>query len=155
LRPDMSWLHPRIGGAVTLQSYGVRSAADRRVATVQIEAVAAVPAEHRAFLAGLPTSFRRDKSIFVHAGIRPGVPLELQDETDLVWIRQPFLEDNRDHGALIVHGHTALDAAALYSNRLNLDSGAAYGGPLSSVAIEGLDVYFLTPSGRVRMRAVN
>ena len=140
---------------MTLASYGVRNAADRRVAKVHAEAVAAVPVAHREFLAGLPTSFRRDQAIFVHAGIRPGRALELQDETDLVWIRREFLEDTTDHGALIVHGHTAIDAPTLYSNRLNLDSGAAYGGPLSSVVIEGREVFHLTPVGRVRLQPVS
>ncbi len=155
LRPDMSWLHPRIGGAFTLASYGVPNAADRRVSKVHAEAVAAVPMAHREFLAGLPTSFRRDQAIFVHAGVRPGLPLEWQDETDLVWIRKDFLEDTSDHGALVVHGHTAIDQPTLYSNRLNLDSGAAYGGLLSAVVIEGREVFHLTPAGRARLPSVS
>ncbi|MDP3960419.1 MAG: serine/threonine protein phosphatase, partial [Pseudorhodobacter sp.] len=106
------------------------------------------------FLEALPTSYRRGTSIFVHAGIRPGIALEAQTETDLIWIREPFLTDPRDHGALIVHGHTALDAATHYGNRLNLDSGAAYGGPLSAVVIEGSAVFLLTAAGRVPLRAL-
>ena len=149
LRPDMSYLHPKIGGAYTLASYGVRRAADRRLAPVHAEAIAAVPSADRAFLTGLPTSYQRDQSIFVHAGILPGFPLAQQDETDLVWIRSEFLTDTRDHGALIVHGHTAIDRATHYGNRLNLDSGAAYGGPLSAVMISGRDAWLLTETGRI------
>ncbi len=148
LRPDMAYLHPKIGGAFTLASYGVRRAADRRLAPVHAEAIAAVPAADRAFLPALPTSYQRDQAIFVHAGILPGFPLARQDETDLVWIRGEFLTDTRDHGALIVHGHTAIDHATHYGNRLNLDSGAAYGGPLSAVVIEGRDAWLLTEAGR-------
>ena len=155
LRPNLSWLHPRIGGAATLASYGVRNAADRPLAPLHAEAVAAVPLAHRAFLEGLPTSLRRGAAIFVHAGIRPGIAVERQDETDLVWIRTAFLEDTRDHGALIVHGHTAIDQPTHYGNRLNLDSGAAYGGPLSSVVIEGREAFHLTRAGRVRLRPVS
>jgi serine/threonine protein phosphatase 1 len=155
LREDLSWLHPRLGGGTTLASYGVRNAADRPLKPVHAEAVAQVPADHRAFLSGLPTSLRRGEAIFVHAGIRPGIALEEQAETDLVWIRREFLEDHRDHGALVVHGHTAIDQPTLYRNRLNLDSGAAYGGPLSSVAIEGREVFHLTPEGRVRLSPVD
>jgi serine/threonine protein phosphatase 1 len=148
LRPEMNWLHPRIGGAFTLASYGVSNAADRPIAPVVAEAIAAVPAEHRQFLESLPTSFTHEAAIFVHAGIRPGIALADQAETDLLWIRKGFLDDTRDHGALIVHGHTALDKATHYGNRLNMDSSAAYGGPLSAAVIEGRKAYLLTDAGR-------
>ena len=149
LRRDLSWLHPRLGGAATLASYGVRNAADRAISPVHAEAQAAVPSAHREFLRHLPTYWKRGEIIFVHAGIRPGVALEDQIETDLLWIRDDFLADTRNHGMLIVHGHTALNAATHYGNRVNLDSGAAYGGPLTAVVIEGRDVFHLTPHGRV------
>ena len=149
LRPDMSWLHYKIGGAETLASYGVRNAADRPKASVHHDAAAAVPPAHLHFLQGLPASLTRGKAVFVHAGIRPGVGLAEQDETDLLWIRKVFLDDPRDHGPLIVHGHTAIDGATHYGNRLNLDSGAAYGGALSAVVIEGRDAFVLTDQGRV------
>ncbi len=149
LRRDLSWLHPRIGGGATLASYGVRNAMDRPVARVHAEALLTVPLEHRAFLTALPVMHRNADAVFVHAGIRPGVPLDRQLETDLVWIREPFLSDPRDHGALIVHGHTALDVATHHGNRLNIDSGAAYGGPLTAVVIEEGLVFHLTDAGRV------
>lgn len=151
LRADMSYLHPRIGGAVTLASYGVRKAADRPVPPVHAEAVAAVPASHRRFLESCPTSLARGEAFFAHAGIRPGQPLDRQSEDDLLWIRTVFLEDTRDHGALIVHGHTAIDRVTHYGNRVNIDSGAAYGGPLSAIVVEGRDVWQLTAAGRVRL----
>lgn len=148
LRRDMSYLHPRIGGAETLASYGVRNAADRPLAPVHAEAVAAVPQAHRDFIESLPTSFARGEVFFAHAGIRPGVPLDQQTEDDLIWIRDAFLMEPASHGPLIVHGHTAIDAATHYGNRVNLDSGAAYGGPLTAVVIEGRDVHILTDQGR-------
>jgi serine/threonine protein phosphatase 1 len=148
LRPDLSWLHPRLGGAATLASYGVRNAADRPIAPVHAEAVEAVPQAHRDFLQSRPTWLQRGDCVFVHAGIRPGIPMPQQRETDLVWIRAGFLDDTRDHGFLVVHGHTALDQATHYGNRLNIDSSAAYGGPLTAVVIEGRDVAVLTDQGR-------
>ncbi|MFN4192117.1 MAG: metallophosphoesterase family protein [Tabrizicola sp.] len=148
LRAELSWLHPRLGGADTLRSYGVANAADRPIDKVHAEAQAAVPRAHLDFLATRPTLHRAGEAAFVHAGIRPGVPLEQQSETDLVWIREPFLSEGTSHGPLIVHGHTAIDAATHYGNRLNLDSGAAYGGPLSVVVIEGREAALLTPQGR-------
>lgn len=143
LRTDLSYLHPRIGGAATLDSYGVRNAADRPLAPVHAEAVAAVPQDHLQFLEALPTYYQRGEVIYVHAGIRPGIAIEQQAEDDLVWIRKGFLEDTRDHGALIVHGHTAIDKPTHYGNRVNIDSSAAYGGPLSVVVLEDRQVFNL------------
>lgn len=148
LRADANYLHPRIGGAVTLANYGVHSPADRPIAPVHAESVAAVPKAHRDFIENLPTSFARGEVFFAHAGIRPGVALDRQTADDLCWIRDGFLDDRRDHGPLIVHGHTHIAKATHYGNRVNLDSGAAYGGPLSAVVIEGRDVFLLTDEGR-------
>lgn len=148
LRPDASYLHPRLGGAVTLGNYGVKNAGDRPIAPVHAEAIAAVPQSHRDFIESLPTSHTRGEAYFVHAGIRPGVALHLQTEDDMCWIRDGFLDDPRDHGPLIVHGHTHLSQATHYGNRVNIDSGAAYGGPLTAVVIEGRDVFVLTNNGR-------
>ena len=149
LRADLSWRPPRLGGAATLHSYGVRSPADRPVTAVHTDAKASVPQDHIAFLTTLPTLFQRGEAVFVHAGIRPFLPLDQQTETDLVWIREPFLSEPASHGPLIVHGHTALPAARHHGNRLNIDSSAAYGGPLSAVVIEGRAAWLLTEDGRV------
>jgi serine/threonine protein phosphatase 1 len=151
LRADLGWLHPKLGGPATLASYGVRNAADRPIAKVHADALAAVPRSHVDFLTTRPTLHQAGDCAFVHAGIRPGVALQDQTETDLVWIRDPFLTATESHGPLIVHGHTAIDAATHYGNRLNLDSGAAYGGLLSAVVIEGREAALLTPRGRRKL----
>ncbi|MFN3646446.1 MAG: metallophosphoesterase [Gemmobacter sp.] len=152
LRADLSWLHPRLGGGPTLTSYGVHAPADRPEAAVHADALAAVPQAHRDFLDGLPVLHRHGQAVFVHAGIRPGVALDAQTEDDLTWIRHDFLDDPRDHGLLVVHGHTAVDRATHYGNRLNIDSSAAYGGPVSAVVIEGRDVWLLGAAGREPLR---
>jgi serine/threonine protein phosphatase 1 len=152
LRADLSWLHPRLGGVETLASYGVRSAGDRPVGKVHADAVAAVPRAHRDFLETRPAWHRIGEVLFVHAGIRPGIAIEAQDETDLVWIRAGFLDDPRDHGVLVIHGHTASDHPTHHGNRVNIDTSAAYGGPLSAIVVEGREVYHLTPQGRVRLQ---
>jgi serine/threonine protein phosphatase 1 len=151
LRAELSWLHPRIGGVQTLESYGIRSPGDRPLAPVLAEAQAAVPEAHRRWLEGLPGMFTHGEAVFTHAGIRPGVALADQSEDDLCWIRHEFLDDQRDHGALVVHGHTAIDHATHYGNRVNIDSSAAYGGPLTVVVIEGRQVWQLTGQGRVAL----
>ena len=152
LRADLSWLHPRIGGIETLQSYGIRAPGDRPVAPVHAEAIAAVPQAHRTFLESRPSQHRIGDVLYVHAGIRPGVALEDQTETDLIWIRDAFLLEPASHGPLIIHGHTAIDTPTHYGNRVNIDSSAAYGGPLSAVAVEGREVFLLTPRGRARLQ---
>lgn len=151
LRSDYTWLHPALGGGETLASYGVGPVLGRPAAEVHAEAQERVPAAHRDFLAGLPLWHRAAGALFVHAGIRPGVAMEDQTEADLVWIRGEFLNDDTDHGALVVHGHTPVEAPTHYGNRLNIDSGAAFGGPLTAVAVEGPRAWLLTAAGRVEL----
>jgi serine/threonine protein phosphatase 1 len=107
-----------------------------------------VPDAHVAFLAGLDTVYCTDGVIFVHAGIRPGVALDQQAEQDLVWIREPFLSDTRDHGRLVIHGHTVVEEVTHYGNRINIDTGAGFGGPLAVIVIEGREAWRLSASGR-------
>jgi len=90
-----------------------------------------------------------DDYFFCHAGIRPGVPLDRQIEDDLIWIRADFLEAPDRHPKIIVHGHSPTDDVTHYGNRINIDTGAAYGKALSTVAIEGEEVFLLDASGRL------
>lgn len=154
LRAELSYLHPKIGGGATLASYGVHAPEDRPIAKVHAEALEKLPEVDVAYIRDLPLYFLHGECLFVHAGIRPGIDLRDQREDDLLWIRRDFHDDRRDHGALVVHGHTIVDAPELHTNRLNIDSGAAYGGPLTAVAIEGREVFLLTPTGRQRMRVI-
>jgi serine/threonine protein phosphatase 1 len=148
LRSSLHWFDWQLGGVETLASYGVQAGPDSDRAEVHREARARVPAEHLAFIDALPLWHGAEGALFVHAGIRPGIPVEEQTEDDLVWIRRGFLDDPRDHGMLVVHGHTTIDAATHYGNRLNIDSGAAYGGPLSAVVVDGRQAWLLTGDGR-------
>lgn len=166
IRSGLSWLNPRLGGPATLASYGlageveldhpykqlealVRYGQWTDVDTLAQEAREAVPSAHIDFLSNLPLKHETDDLFFVHAGIRPGLPLAWQEEDDLLWIRDGFLEDRRNHGPLIVHGHTALDAPEHFGNRVDLDGGAGYGNPLVPVVFEGRKCWTLTPTGRV------
>ena len=69
--------------------------------------------------------------------------MEQQNEHDLIWIREEFLTDPSDHGFVVVHGHTPADAPEVLPNRINIDTGAVYGGPLTCVVLEGMDHRFL------------
>lgn len=149
LRADLYWTHPRLGGETTLASYDVPGAGERMLFDLHDDAIRNVPESHRAFLRTLPVMHRAPGVVLVHAGIRPGVAFEDQTENDLLWIRTGFLDDPRDHGALVVHGHTPVDTVTHYGNRLNIDTGAGYGRALSVVVIEAGLVWQLTPAGRV------
>lgn len=145
---ELSWLNPRLGGDTTLASYGVAFTEKTRQSEVHQMALEAVPQSHRTFLRELTLSHETDALFFAHAGIRPDVPLQDQTEHDLLWIRQEFHEDARPHPKLIVHGHTPVEHATHYGNRINLDSGAGYGRPLTAAVFEGTDCWHLTATGR-------
>lgn len=145
------WMHDRIGGRETVASYGVKKVEGRRMFDLADEIRAQVPTAHAQFLRDLKLSHHVGDLFFAHAGIRPGVALDAQSETDLLWIRQEFHDDSRDHGALIVHGHTPVDYAQHYGNRVNLDSGAGYGRKVTAALFLGDDVFELTRKGRVRL----
>lgn len=145
------WLHERLGGDTTLASYGIEMAGTDRQTSVHALAKAAVPQAHVDFLDSLAHSFQNDDLFFAHAGIQPGVALADQSEHDLLWIRKEFHVDKRDHGKLIVHGHTPVEAATHYGNRINIDAGAGYGRPLVAVVFEGRECWSLTDQGRVSL----
>ena len=113
----------RNGGQATLESY-------------EIDDLHFMPPNPIDWLGSLPATFTDGKHLFVHGGIFPGVPIAMQEEDVLLWIREPFLSSQTDHGFLVVHGHTPTKNSKpdLRSNRLNLDTGACYGGPLTAAA---------------------
>ena len=145
---DLSWLHERLGGQDTLRSYGLDFSTRRRLSAVHDEALRAVPKAHREFLERCPLTFETEDLFFCHAGIRPGVALCDQDEEDLLWIREEFLDFDARHPKLIVHGHSPIERACHYGNRVNLDSGAGYGHPLTAAVFEELSCSILTAQGR-------
>jgi serine/threonine protein phosphatase 1 len=130
-------------GGDTLRSWG--TAADRPVA----EWRQALPPVELAFLQGLPLIHRIDGYVFVHAGLRPGVPLAQQSEEDMLWIRDDFL---RVRGSIlpdapelaVVHGHTPSREPEVVGQRIGIDTGAVNGGALTCAVLEGQTVRFLT-----------
>lgn len=134
------------GGDATLASYGVRVRPGARLAQLEAARQAfakALPADHKAFLEDLSLMWRAGDYIFVHAGVRPGVPLGDQDPQDLIWIRDEFLWSEADFGAIIVHGHTISRHPDEQENRIGVDTGAFATGRLTCLCLEGVDRRFL------------
>ncbi|MEM0945256.1 MAG: hypothetical protein AAGI70_15070, partial [Pseudomonadota bacterium] len=108
----------------------------------------ALPQEHVNFLTTLPYMLRFGDYVFAHAGVRPGIRLTEQSPQDLIWIREPFLSSEADFGAIIVHGHTPASRVEVRPNRIGIDTGAVFGGPLTCLVLEGDRREILTARGR-------
>jgi serine/threonine protein phosphatase 1 len=146
----LTWLHN--GGDAALLSYGVeldliRHASFREKAALA-EACAAfralLPDDHLQFYRSLKPCFRAGGYFFAHAGVKPGVALDLQIEADLIWIRREFLKYPGDFGAVAVHGHTPVRAPEVLHNRIGIDTLAFLTGKLTAVGLEGSRRWFLS-----------
>lgn len=137
------WL--RFGGAECARSYGIDPSLFKRLRPEQGVALLRekIPEAHQAFLESFVDTVRIGSYLFVHAGVRPGVPLSEQSQTDLRWIREPFLHDPTDHGFVVVHGHTIAEQVDVHDNRIGIDTGAYRTGVLTALALEGSERWFL------------
>ncbi|OBQ95020.1 serine/threonine protein phosphatase [Mesorhizobium sp. AA23] len=133
------WL--RVGGRETLFSYGIdpdRLADLYGSSEEVVERIReAIPATHVAFMRTLPVMICSERFLFVHAGIRPGIALEAQDEADLLNIRSEFLAAAHRLDRWVVHGHTIVDVPTLDGRRLGIDTGAFQSGRLTALRIVG------------------
>lgn len=129
------------GGAATLASYGVTPPLTRLdpAAWEQARAAfdAALPATHRRFYETLELTVEVGDFLFVHAGVRPGVPIAEQSERDLLWIRGEFLNSDSPFGKMVVHGHTPTEEPQIMTNRMGLDTGAYATGVLTAARLTG------------------
>lgn len=106
------------GGDKTVASYGLESAMDLPL----------LPPEHLGFFQSRPLLWVEEGFIFVHAGLRPGpLPLELQQESELLWIRDKFIASEGPFPGVVVHGHTPAPEVELLPHRIGLDTGAVFG----------------------------
>ena len=119
------------GGVETLDSYGI----DPRVGPLK------VPPLHMDFFEDLGYMHEAGGFIFVHAGLKPGVPLEEQSERDMLWIREDFFYAEVDFGRPVVFGHTPMpDVLDRLPLLLGIDTGAAFAGSLTCVLLEDAKV---------------
>jgi diadenosine tetraphosphatase ApaH/serine/threonine PP2A family protein phosphatase len=140
-----NWL--AYGGRETLASYGIdpphATAPPDALMRAQQELNLRLPRAHRDFLAGLRLLHEEGDFAFVHAGVRPGVPLDRQDPEDLIWIRDEFLDSRAAFGRVVVHGHTITPAPDVRPNRIGIDTGAFMTGRLTCLVIAETSSAFL------------
>lgn len=131
------------GGRDTLISYGVKPPRQRTDlegwSKTAAEFAAALPPTHAEFFRNLEPFCEYGDYFFAHAGVRPGVPLEDQAEHDLMWIRQPFLDDPRALPKVVVHGHTPAETVHSDRRRIGIDTGAYATDVLTAVKLTGAE----------------
>ncbi|MGN6099753.1 MAG: metallophosphoesterase [Devosia sp.] len=141
----LEWLE--WGGLETAAAYGMPPDPAQRWRVVPErfaeELAPRVPERHLELLRGLPTLLSVPGFVFVHAGIRPGVPLDAQDDEDLIWIRAPFLNHRFSGEVTIVHGHTPVEAVEPLPGRIDIDTGCFYSGVLTAVRV--------LPTGHIKL----
>jgi serine/threonine protein phosphatase 1 len=94
-----------------------------------------LPAAHARFLEELHLWYATDDYIFVHGGLRPGVPLEAQQEIDILWLRDEFILSEEDFGRRVIFGHTPFRQPLVMPNKIGIDTGAVYGNRLTCVKL--------------------
>jgi serine/threonine protein phosphatase 1 len=144
---SIHWLNPRMGGDRTLASYGVMNASEFDPEATRDAFAAALPRSHLDFLRSCRLWRRIGSYLFVHAGIRPGIPIERQSREDAIWIREPFLSSKHDFGVKVVHGHTIVKAPEHHLNRIAIDTGAYRSGLLTCLVLEDAEAALLTSDG--------
>jgi serine/threonine protein phosphatase 1 len=121
------------GGNVTAFSYGLT----RTDAGVIMD----IPQTHIDFFSSLHLFYETDKFIFVHAGLKPGVPLAQQKQIDLLWIREEFINTDQPLEKTVVFGHTPFVSPLVGKDRIGIDTGAAFGGKLTCVELTEMKFY--------------
>jgi serine/threonine protein phosphatase 1 len=151
-QPDQFDLWATNGGLATARSYGIAftphpfSATDVKFITSRLDV--AIPMPHRKFLEGLRINVTLGDYFFVHAGVRPGIPLAQQKESDCLFIRDEFLSYRGSFGKVIVHGHTPKSEPENLPNRINVDTGAFFTDQLTALCLEGSSRKFFTTGQR-------
>jgi serine/threonine protein phosphatase 1 len=129
----------RLGGLETLKSFGITvgprmTKRGFKKAAVQLRET--LSQQQLEFFSSLQTSLAVGRYFLCHAGVRPGVALELQSEEDLLWIRDEFLDSQIDFGKIVIHGHTPTREPQVHANRINIDTGAYDSGRLTCIVLE-------------------
>ena len=113
------------GGTATVESYG---------------GLSRIPAAHLAFLDRPRLYYETEDYLFVHAGIRPGIPLQEQDPNDLLWIREEFYAYPGRYPKTVVFGHTPMREVLMEDDRIGIDTACVYGNKLTCLILPSREV---------------
>lgn len=117
----LNWMNN--GGGPTLLSYG-----HPREGKID---VSYVPERHVDWMDSLPTVFSDGVHVFVHAGLKEGVPFSIQPDSVTLWMLYPEGAQDVYPDYHVVHGHEQFaEGPMLYKGRTNLDTHAYYTGRL-------------------------
>lgn len=143
--PKVTRFFLRIGGEATLLSYPITRAEyislDMEQLTERLATL--VPQAHIEFIESFEDQIILGDYAFVHAGIRPGVPLSEQKPSDMRWIREEFVGQRGDLEKVIVYGHTIYEDVEERGSRIGIDTGAYDSGKLTALALEGAERWYL------------
>ena len=147
--PDTLRKWVALGGDQCVKSYGIEPGSLLGQPADQVESILAahIPLDHIEFLESFSDSARFGDFLLVHAGIRPGLPLNEQSPRDLRWIRKEFLTSDAQHEFLVVHGHSVTVDIEQRENRIGIDTGAYRSGLLTAVCIEDDQTEFVQYQG--------
>jgi serine/threonine protein phosphatase 1 len=148
LEPKLLRFFLKIGGDATLLSYPITRAAYQDLTLEQLSdrLPTLVPEAHLAFLESFEDQIVVGDYLFVHAGIRPGVPLGEQKQSDLRWIREEFFGHKGDLEKVVVYGHTIYDGVEEHGSRIGIDTGAYATGQLTAIGLQGGERWYLQTS---------
>ena len=136
----------QFGGVAALASYGVdahRSGGAKDLDSIRVELIDRLPETHQAFLESTRFSTIIGDYYFVHAGLRPGVPLENQTPEIMMSIRDVFLSTPYDYGKRIIHGHSISETPDVLPYRIGIDTGAYASNRLTTLRLRGSTIKFL------------
>lgn len=135
----------RIGGEETVLSYAITRAEYITLDMEQLSERLAtlVPEAHLEFVESFEDQIVIGDYAFVHAGIRPGVPLSEQKPSDLRWIREDFVDQRGDLEKVVVYGHTIYDEVEERGSRIGIDTGAYASDKLTALGLEGGERWYL------------
>ncbi len=126
----------RIGGDLTLQSYGIKE-------PWPDSPMKFFPADHLQFFSELMMVWENEDYYFVHAGLHPGTHISQQSSDWMLWARDNFIHTKHNFGKRVIYGHTPHEMPKVDPNKIGIDTGAVYGGKLTCLILPDLEFVYV------------
>ncbi len=151
--PDILEAWKGCGGGQTIESYGRIRPDPNAPLTSNFDVWerfrSTLPHEHLAFFRGLELAATFGDYFFVHAGLKPGVSFAKQRPSDMLWIRDEFLNSSANFGKIVVHGHTPTNEIDVRRNRIGIDTGAFATNILTCLVLQGESQSYIQAESRL------